>query len=163
MFLLCFSIFLSSFSPTARLALCRPGVGDIGVAPLLFPGESCSNLELGPLVATLPDAWHCGHCTVCAWTVVRCQLGVGEIRGRYPLYNNNNNHIQRHYLRFFTISSQRRELSPTCTLKWPGHVQHIERLSRASVMLRATWYEGIAQLLILTKLKLHLFELYLIG
>ena len=35
-------------------------------------------------------------------------------------YNNNNNRIQRHYSRFFTISSQHRELSPTRTLKWPG-------------------------------------------
>ena len=34
--------------------------------------------------------------------------------------NNNNNRIQRRYSRFFTISSQRRELSPTHTLKWPG-------------------------------------------
>ena len=33
--------------------------------------------------------------------------------------NNNNNHIQRRCSRFFTISSQRRELSPTRTLKWP--------------------------------------------
>ena len=40
-----------------------------------------------------------------------------------------------------------------------NHVQHIERSSRASVMLRATWYEGTAQLLSLTELKLHLFEL----
>ena len=32
--------------------------------------------------------------------------------------------------------------SPSCAY----HVQHIERLSRASVMLRATWYEGTAQL-----------------
>ena len=39
----------------------------------------------------------------------------------------------------------------------------VERLSRASVMLRATWYEGTAQLLSLTELKSHLFELYLIG
>ena len=30
-----------------------------------------------------------------------------------------NNRIQRRYSRFFTISSQRRELSPTRTLKWP--------------------------------------------
>ena len=37
-----------------------------------------------------------------------------------------------------------------------NHVQHIERLSRASVMLRATWYEGTAQLLSLTELKSHL-------
>ena len=43
------------------------------------------------------------------------------------------------------------------------HVQHIERLSRASVMSCATWYEGTAQLLSLTELKSHLFELYLIG
>ena len=34
--------------------------------------------------------------------------------------NNNNNRIQRRYSRFFTISSQRRELSPTRTLQWPG-------------------------------------------
>ena len=35
------------------------------------------------------------------------------------------------------------------------HVQH--------VVLRATWYEGAAQLLSLTELKSHLFELYLIS
>ena len=34
--------------------------------------------------------------------------------------DNNNNRIQRRYSRFFAISSQRRELSPTGTLKWPG-------------------------------------------
>ena len=34
--------------------------------------------------------------------------------------NNNNNCIQRRYSRFFTISSQHREPSPTRTLKWPG-------------------------------------------
>ena len=34
--------------------------------------------------------------------------------------NNNNNRIQRRYSRFSTISSQRCELSPTRTLKWPG-------------------------------------------
>ena len=44
-----------------------------------------------------------------------------------------------------------------------NHVQHIERLSCASVMLRATWYEGTAQLFSLTELKSHLFELYFIG
>ena len=55
------------------------------------------------------------------------------------LNNNNNNRIQRRCSRFVTISSQRRELSPTRTLKWPGrnrvqvtcntssacHVQHV--------------------------------------
>ena len=44
-----------------------------------------------------------------------------------------------------------------------NHVQHIERLSHASVMLRATWYEGTAQLLSLTELKSHLFELILLA
>ena len=70
---------------------------------------------------------------------------------------------------FFTISSQRRELSPTRTLKWPRrnrvqitcntlsayHMQH--------VVLRATWYEGTAELLSLTELKSLLFELYFVG
>ena len=83
--------------------------------------------------------------------------------------NNNNNRIQRRNSRFFTISSQRRELSPTHTLKWPRrnrvqitcntlsayHVQH--------VVLRVIWYEGTAQLLCLTELKSHLFELYFVG
>ena len=41
------------------------------------------------------------------------------------LDNDNNNRIQRRYSRIFTISSQRRELSPTRTLKWPvrNHVK----------------------------------------
>ena len=74
---------------------------------------------------------------------------------------NNNNRIQKHNSRFSTISSLRREPSPTRTLKRPGrnrvqitssahHVQH--------VVLRATWYEGTAQLLSLTE-----FELDFIG
>ena len=47
-------------------------------------------------------------------------------------YNNNDDNnirIQRCYSRFFTISSQGGELSPTCTLKWPG---------RNRVQIRAT-------------------------
>ena len=47
-----------------------------------------------------------------------------------------------------------------------NHVQHIEPWSRASVVLRATWYEGTAQLLSLTELKSHLshlFELILLA
>ena len=44
-----------------------------------------------------------------------------------------------------------------------NHVQHIERLSRASVMLCATWYEGTALLLNLTELKSHFFQCYFIG
>ena len=83
--------------------------------------------------------------------------------------NNNNKCIHRCNLTFSTISSPRREPSPTCTLKWPGrnrvqitcntssacHVQH--------VVLHAMWYEGTAQLLSLTEFKSHLFELYFIG
>ena len=86
-----------------------------------------------------------------------------------PYNNNNNNCIQRRYSRFFTISSQHRKLSPTRTLKWPGHnrVQIMCNTSSAyrvqHVVLRATWYEGTAQLLSLTELKSHLFELYFVG
>ena len=83
--------------------------------------------------------------------------------------SNNNNRIERCNSRFFTISSLRRESSPTCTLKWPGpnrvqitcntlsayHVQH--------VVIRATWYEEAAQLLSLTEMKSHFFELYFID
>ena len=69
--------------------------------------------------------------------------------------NNNNNHhnrIQRHNLRFFTISSLHCKPSPTRTLKWPGrnHVQITFNTSSAyhmqHVVLHATWYEGTAQL-----------------
>ena len=80
-------------------------------------------------------------------------------RRRLNLYDDNN-HIQRHNLRFLTIFSLHREPSLTRTLKWPGrncvqitcntrsayHVQH--------VMLHATWYEGTAQLLSLTESKI---------
>ena len=55
-----------------------------------------------------------------------CPGGIHKGRLRccsllHPRYNNNdnNNRIQRRYSRFFTISSQRRELSPTRRLKWP--------------------------------------------
>ena len=83
--------------------------------------------------------------------------------------NDNNNRIQTRNSRFLTISSMRREPSPTRTLNWPErnrvqitcstssayHVQH--------VVLRATWYEGTAQLLSLIEFKSHLFELYFVD
>ena len=84
--------------------------------------------------------------------------------------NNNSNRTKRCNLRFFATSSLRREPSSTCTVRSSGpgailsksgatlstyHVQH--------VVIRATWYEGTAQLLSLTEFKLHLFELYLTG
>ena len=59
---------------------------------------------------------------------------------------------------FFTVCSQGHELSPTRTLKWPwrNRVQITCNTSSAyhmqRVMLRATWYEGTAQLLNLTEL-----------
>ena len=65
---------------------------------------------------------HTGHRGVCAATVgdthwphsyTACVVRYGNNN------NNNNNHCQRRYWRFFTIFSQRRELSPTRTLKWP--------------------------------------------
>ena len=100
-------------------------------------------------------------------TTQSLQFSVPHIASTSQSSNNNNNRIQKRYLRFFTISSQRREMSPTHEVarvqSCANHVQHIERLSRASVMLRATWYEGTAQLLSLTELKSHLFELYFIG
>ena len=95
-------------------------------------------------------------------------LKNGRIRKHNNNNNNNNNHIQRRYSRLFTISSQRCELSATRMLvaqaqSCANHVQHIERLSRESVMLCATWYEGTAQLSSLTELKSQLFELYFVG
>ena len=71
--------------------------------------------------------------------------------------NDNNDRIQSSISRFFTISSLRRELSPTRTLKWPrrNRVQVTCNTSSAyhaqHVVLRATWYEGTAQLLSLTE------------
>ena len=47
-------------------------------------------------------------------------LFVCIIIGHVIAYNNSN-HIQRRCSRFFTLSSQRRELSPTHTRKWPRH------------------------------------------
>ena len=75
------------------------------------------------------------------------------------IFKNNNNHIQRHNLRFFTISSLHREPSPTCTLKWPGHncVQITSSAYVQHVMLHATWYKRTAQLLTLTEFKSHSF------
>ena len=83
--------------------------------------------------------------------------------------NNNNNRIQRRYSRFFynlltaprTVSNTNAQVARAQS--YANHMQHIKRLSRANVMLRATWYEGTAQLLSLTELKSHLFEFYFIG
>ena len=69
--------------------------------------------------------------------------------------NNNNNCIQRRNSRFCTISSLCCKLSPTCTL-WPTHNRvHITSNTSSThhmqhVVLRATQYEGTAQLLSLT-------------
>ena len=70
---------------------------------------------------------------------------------------------------FLTISSLPCKPSQTRTLKWPGrnHVQitcnTLSTYYMQHVVLCATWYEGTAQLLSLTELKSHLFELYLTG
>ena len=83
--------------------------------------------------------------------------------------DNDNNRFQRRHSRFFTISSLRSEPFPTHWLKWPGRnrVQITCNTSNAyrvqPVVLRATWYEGTAQLLSLTECKSNLFELYFTG
>ena len=70
------------------------------------------------------------------------------------------------YIYFLKISSMRRKLSPTRTLKRPGRnrVQITCNTSSAyheqHVVLRSTWYEGTAQLLCLTEFKSHLMELF---
>ena len=61
---------------------------------------------------------HIGHLS-CATCRVTCHMVRRDSSAIYN-NNNNNNRIQRRYTRFFTISSQCRKLSPTCTLKWPG-------------------------------------------
>ena len=82
---------------------------------------------------------------------------------------NSNNRIERRNSRFLTISSLPREPSPTHPLKWPerNRVQITRYTSGAyhnqQHVLRTTWYEGAAQLLSLTELKSHSFELYFIG
>ena len=146
----------------------------------LSTGALCGGLYANPLEMAIQSAVACSEAKddgllvsrqlmerVLVW-VISFSLAVEDgflfiMDKSFNNNNNNNNRIQRRYSRFFAISSQRRELSPTRTLKWPGHMQPIELLSRASVMLRATWYEGTAQLLSLTELKSHLFELYFIG
>ena len=71
---------------------------------------------------------------------------------------------------FFTISALRREPSPTRTVGSSGP-DTIVCKSRATssayhvqqAVIRATWYEGTAELLSLTEFKSHLFELCFIG
>ena len=122
--------------------------------------------EQGKYWPDFTRSWNAITCTALylyQWGTMHGQLLTQKMN------NDNNNRIQRRKLRFFRISSLRREPYPTRTLKWTGrnrvqitcntssayHVQH--------VVLRATWYEGTAQLLSLTECKSHLFELYFIG
>ena len=85
------------------------------------------------------------------------------------IINNSNNRIQMLNSRFLTISSLRRKLSPTRTLKWPGRnrVQITCNTSSAyhakHVVLRATWYEGTAPAISLAELKSHLFSSLLLA
>ena len=74
-----------------------------------------------------------------------------------------NNRIQRRNSRVFTFSSLRRERS-SC----PGAIVCKSRATHRALItckhvLRATYCEGTAQLLNLTALKSHLFELHVIG
>ena len=66
---------------------------------------------------------------------------------------------------FYNLFTAPRTVSNTYAhviLVCANHVQHIERLSRATVVLRATRYEGTAQLLSLTEFKSLLFEVFFI-
>ena len=82
--------------------------------------------------------------------------------------DNNNNCIHRHNSRFVVISL-RCELFPTRMLKRPGRSRVKITCSSSSacrvqhIMLRATWYKGTAQLLSLTEVESHLFQLHFIG
>ena len=77
------------------------------------------------------------------------------------LNNTNNNRTERRKSRFFTISSLRRDLSPTCKFRWSWrNREHSRATYRALItcdMSCATRYEGTAQLISLTELKSHLF------
>ena len=97
------------------------------------PGEVGSNHQ-SPVVMVdaLSQGHHHGLSPPCPVTV-----SVVPLSSCYK--NNNNDSIEKRNSRFFTISSLRRKLSPTCTLKWPGcncvqitcntsgayHVQHV--------------------------------------
>ena len=61
----------------------------------------------------------------CLWPCTQCMTSLSDLCACKEQWicnnnnnNNNNNHIKRHNSRFLTISSLRREPSPTCTLKW---------------------------------------------
>ena len=102
--------------------------------------------------------------------ILDCQILIMVTQRLYQNnQNNNNNRNSRRNSIFFTISSLRRELSPTRTLKWPWHNQVQITCNTSStyhmqhVVLHATWYKGTAQLLNLTELKSYLSELYFIG
>ena len=75
--------------------------------------------------------------------------------------DDNYDRIEMHSLRFFTVSSLPRELSHTCTLKWPGRNRvQITCKHRAVItcnMSCASWYEGAARLLSWTDFKYHFF------
>ena len=94
--------------------------------------------------------------TGCKCQLTRHYCGTGIENGITLCNDNNdNNCIPRRNLRCFTISSLRRDSSPTCTLKWPerSRVQITRAYLVQHVVLCAMWYEGTAQLLSLTKLK----------
>ena len=114
---------------------------------------TCSEMKVGGLLVSwqlLECSWFGLHPPVLQWKVAFFLI-KGAIRD------------------CLQSSSLRREPPPTRTLKRPGRnrVQITCNTSSAyrvqHVVLRATWYEGTAQLLSSTELKSHLFELYVID
>ena len=180
----CLSVCLSVSPPPPSLSLSLPFLDDPGLAEAETLSVLSSVLEVmgrgsGFSTPMAVASWCCSDCFswfrkvvshVSIWPsqVTGCDRGVMTLSVQRS-HDDNNNHIQRHNSRFLRISSLCRELSPTCMLKWPGrnHVQIISNTESAyhgqNVALRAMWYERTAQLLSLTELKLHLFELYFIG
>ena len=126
-------------------------------------GAGSRDLWYYPVDFPSPSLWR-NLCKGGRWE--RVGIYKGTLQYYYYHNNNNNNRIQRRCSRFL----QSPHSATNCTyaqvaLAQPcaNHVQHIERLSHASVMLPATWYEGTAQLLSLTELKSHLSQLCFIG
>ena len=107
----------------------------------------------------------------CPSLLLKNHLNISRSSWHHNNHHHHHHHhhhcIQRRNWRFFTVSSLCREPYQTRTLKWPGcyrvqitcntssicHMQH--------VVLRATWYEGTAQLLSLTELKSCIYFIFI--
>ena len=74
-----------------------------------------------------------------SYTNWNCFLFTPHQIGTVSCYDNNNR-IQRRCSRFCTISSQRRELSPTRTPKWPGRNRAQTHATQSAYHLQVSCY-----------------------